>query len=83
MAAKSMGERGRKVRAQPVGSPQPAGRDSEKVARGSTSGSRARLYRLQHRPACGTAHNIGHMLYSTQHSLFKKSFLLNGSVKMI
>jgi hypothetical protein len=46
-----MGERGRKVRAQPRGSPHPAGSDSEKVARGSTSGSRARLYRLQHRAA--------------------------------
>jgi hypothetical protein len=51
MAARRMGERGRKVRAQPSGSPHPTGRDREKVASGSTSGSRARLYRLQHRPA--------------------------------
>ncbi len=53
MAAMRMGERGRKVSAQPSGSPQPAGSDREKVASGSSRGSKARLYSDQHSAACG------------------------------
>ena len=46
-----MGATGRTARDQPKGTPQEAGRDMEKVARGATRWSSARERRLQQRAA--------------------------------